>query len=177
MQVSHWTFSWTGSCFPNSTDQCKPYSMLSFSIHCNFHIVFSMFVPVSMFTLSSVANACFIAEFLLVLVICWQYSAESQYTNNIIQMRRRKELHEHIPNLISERVFFSSHIKKLRVLGGWSEEEQNRGGMAWLGGSDVTVLYRHTNDKRKKHSKTFLQTECVWKSSFKLESSGTHKQK
>lgn len=49
--------------------------------------------------------------------------------------------------------------------------------MAGLGQSNATGLYRHMDDKRKEHSKTFLQTEYVRKSSFKLESDDTPKQK
>lgn len=49
--------------------------------------------------------------------------------------------------------------------------------MVVLGESNATVLHRHLDDKRKGHSKTFLQTKCAWKSSFKLESSDTPKQK
>ena len=75
--------------------------------------------------------------------------------------------------------FFFFFLATLRNLEWWgalgSDERKNRikEGWAALGQSRATVLYRHMNDKRKEHSKTALQTECVWKSPFKLESSDT----
>ena len=61
--------------------------------------------------------------------------------------------------------FFLATLRNLECWGalGRDDERKNRikEGWAALGQSRATVLYRHMNDKRKEHSKTALQTECV----------------
>ena len=168
IQIPKGTFPWRG-CFAFRVEdpETQPIKAnlilhsLSLSFF-NFLVCFSQCLPLSLCLLSHLWQI-----HVLELSSCW-CSSDVDILGCVCSTERtahscaeENNFHEHMHNWGSDWLLFCSHLKKLqRVLR--DHEWRSRAEEGWLGWEEAMPLYGHMDDKRK-HSKTWLQTECVWK--------------
>lgn len=161
-----------------SPNQCKAHSPFSFPFGFNFPVCFSQCLPLYLCLLSHLWQI-----HVLELSSCWCLS----FVENTRVMGTDHSIERCVGggqrginsiNIVTtgyqNGYCFPGTLRNVKESWGTGEEEQSWGGMAGLGGGDVTI---QTHTWQKQTQQDLASNGMCMKSSFKLEPSDTRKQK